>query len=122
MKVHIEGYTLTPTVTVLGCEQSFGCEQLEIVFGKEWKRLKKYVTIYPTRYDDDVIVIEYKNSPIVLPERIYERSGSCRYVVSGENSKKRIVTKTGYFSILKSPEEAPKENEPQHQKIKGGSV
>ena len=111
-----------PRVKVIGCEQSFGCERLEIVFGKEWKRLKKYVTIFPTRDDHDTIVIEYKSSPIELPARIYERSGSCRYVVTGENSKKRIVSKTGYFSILKAPDPLPEEYGSAPQKRKGVAV
>ena len=122
MKIQIDHYTPVPTVTVIGCEQSFGCERLEIVFDSEWKRLKKYVTIYPSRDDSEKIVIEYKGSPIELPARIYERSGSCRYVISGENSKKKIVCKTGYFSILKAPEELPKPEEAALPKKKGATA
>ena len=121
MKIHIDGYTPVPTVTVIGCERSFGCEHLEIVFGKEWKRLKKYVTIYPTNDDSNAIVIEYKSSPIKLPDEIYERSGSCRFVVSGEGPKKKIVCKTGYFSILKSPEAPPDNEAHSPSKRKGGT-
>lgn len=122
MKIHIDGYTPVPTVTVIGCEQSFGCERLEIVFGKEWKRLKKYVTVYPTHDDSDAIVIKYKGSPVELPAKIYERSGTCRFVVSGEGPKKKIVCKTGYFSILKSPEALPDKEAPTSLKRKGVAV
>ena len=122
MKIQIDHYTPVPTVTVIGCEQSFGCERLEIDFDGEWKKLKKYVTLYPSRDESDKIVIEYKKSPIVIPPRIYERSGSCRYVITGESKKKKIVSKTGYLSVLKAPEELQKPEEVATPNKKGATL
>lgn len=105
MKIQIDHYTPVPTVSVIGCEQSFGCERLEIAFNGEWKRLKKYVTFYFSEDESDSITIEYKHLPIVIPQRAYNNAGLCRYVIKGESKKKRIVSKTGYLRILKAPDE-----------------
>lgn len=122
MKIHIDHYTPVPTVSVIGCEKSFGCEHLKIVFTREWRSLKKYVTLYPSADDSDSIVIEYKSTPVELPRRIYEKAGICRYVISGENKKKRIVSKTGYLTILKAPEALPEECPPDTKRRKGVAV
>ena len=105
MKIQIDHLTPIPTVAVIGCEQSFGCERLEIGFDGEWKNLKKSVTLYFSSDDSDFVTVEYKRSPILIPEKAYENAGVCRYVIKGENKKKRIVSKTGYLRVLKSPEE-----------------
>ena len=104
MKIQIENHTPVPNVAVIGCEQSFGCDQLEIEFGDEWKKLKKHVTLY---FPDgsSPITVEYKRSPLIIPQRAYESAGLCRYVIVGESKKKRIVSRTGYLRVLKSPEE-----------------
>ena len=104
MKIHIENHTPIPNVAVIGCEQSFGCEQLEIDFGDEWKKLKKHVTLYFPD-DSEPITVEYKRSPILIPKGAYESAGLCRYVIVGESKKKRIVSRTGYLRILRSPED-----------------
>ena len=119
MKIQIDRYTPVPTISIIGCEKSFGCEHLKIVFSREWRSLKKYVTLYPTSDDTDAIVIEYKKAPIELPERIYEKAGVCRYVISGEGKNKRIVSKTGYMTVLKAPEPLPDEYTPDTKKRKG---
>ena len=119
MKIQIDRYTPVPSISIIGCEKSFGLEHLKLVFSREWRSLKKYVTLYPSPDDTDAIVIEYKNTPIELPKRIYDKAGVCRYVVSGESKNKRIVTKTGYLTILKAPEPLPESSPIDTKKRKG---
>ena len=104
MKIKIDNYTPLPTVSVIGCEQGFGCESLDIEFGEEWKNLKKYVTLYFSEDDTDNITVKYNRKHMTIPERAYEKSGLCRYVIKGESKRKRLVCKTGYLRVLKSPE------------------
>ena len=104
MKIQIDHLTPVPTVAVIGCEQSFGCEQLDIVFDSEWKNLKKSVTLYFSEDDSDSVTIEYKHSPIIIPPKAYEKAGICRYVIKGESKKKKIVCKTGYLRVLSAPD------------------
>lgn len=122
MKIQIDHYTPVPTVAVIGCEQSFGCEQLEIDFGREWKKLKKYVTLYPSEDESDAITIEYKRTSIEIPAKVYEKAGVCRYVIRGESDKKKLVCKTGYLSVLKAPEELHPTEDAATLKRKGASV
>ncbi len=122
MKIQIDHLTPIPTVAVIGCEHSFGCEHLEIDFDGEWKNLKKNVTLYFSSDDSDFITIEYKRSPILIPEKACEMAGICRYVVKGENKKKRIVSKTGYLRVLKSPEELSSDEAPYLNKKRRADV
>ena len=107
MKIQIDHLTPIPTVAIIGCEQSFGCEELEICFDVEWKNLKKHVTFYLSEDDSEPIEIEYKRSPIAIPDKALKKAGIVRYVIKGESRRKRIVCKTGFLRVLKAPDELP---------------
>ena len=122
MKIQIDHYTPTPAVSVIGCEGSFGHERLEIIFGNKWRNLKKHVTLYFSEDGSDTLTLEYKNAPILIPQKAYEKAGLCRYVVSGEGKKKRIVCKTGYLRVVSSPEESPLHSDTSLTKKRGTEV
>lgn len=103
MKIHINNNTPIPAMSVIGCEQSFGTERIEISFGAEWKKLKKHVTFYLS--SEETITLPYKGLSIKIPAEVYRKAGVYSYVVKGESKNKSIVCRTGFLTVLKSPEE-----------------
>lgn len=104
MKIQIDHYTPVPTHLVIGCEGALDCEKLKIEWGREWKKLKKSITFYPSDDESDSITADCKGNSVKIPARVYEKAGICRYVITGESPLKRIVSKTGYMTVLSAPE------------------
>ena len=104
MKIYIKNFTPVPSVLVIGCVKSIGLERIEIQFDKSWDKLKKEVTFYISDDNQTTITIPYKNSPITIPERVLETCGIHSYVVNGTKGNKKLVSRTGFLSVLPSPE------------------
>ena len=107
MKIQIKNFTPVPSISVIGCEKSRGLERMEIRFDEKWDDLKKEVTFYLTDDDSVTITVPYKEKPIAIPESVTECSGIHRFVVSGTGRRKKLVSRTGFLSVLPVPEELP---------------
>ena len=121
MKIQINNFTLVPSVSVIGCAESRGLERMEIQFDEKWDKLKKEVTFYLSDDDSIKVTVPYKSSPIIIPDSVTERSGIRRFVVRGSRRREKLVSKTGFLSVLPAPEAYPADHRSQ-TKGKAGDV
>ncbi len=116
MKILINNFTPVPSISVIGCAESRGLERMEIQFDEKWDKLKKEVTFYLSDDDSVTVTVPYKASPIIIPDSVTANSGICRYVVKGVGRRKKLVSRTGFLSVLPVPESSPADRD---KKAKG---
>jgi len=104
MKIQINNITPVPSVSVIGCADNRGFERMEICFDEKWDKLKKKVTFYLTEDDSVTVTVPYKGTSIMIPDSVTANGGIRRYVVIGTGRRKKLVSRTGFLSVLPVPE------------------
>lgn len=77
---------------------------MEICFDEKWDKLKKEVTFYLTEDDSVTVTVPYKGNPIMIPDSVTANGGIRRYVVKGTGRRKKLVSRTGFLSVIAVPE------------------
>ena len=98
LRIKVNKYSLTPNWFIAGTKGSYGFEQLELVFGKEWDELAKLVTFFPKSLPPVTVI--YNDEPILIPNEVTSVSGSGKFIVSGVNEASTLISVTGTYTVL----------------------
>ena len=107
MKLNIDNYIITPGKFVAGTRGSYGIEPIELELSREWEGLSVMVSFYPPH--GAAVSVMYTGEPFYIPAEVMDVCGNCRYVVSGYQGERKLISVEGLLHVLNtvSPVENP---------------
>ena len=100
MIINVNNFAVSPAVTLVGVEKSVSDNILKIHFSREWRGTAKQVSFYKRNDVSPIRTLQYEKKGVSIPNELLSCAGIHRFTVCGEKNGQRIVSGTGYLSVL----------------------
>ena len=100
MIINVNNFAVSPAVTLVGVEKSVSDSILKIHFSREWRGTLKQVSFYKDNDTAPITTLQYEKKGVSIPNELLSCAGIHRFTVCGEKSGQRIVSGTGYLSVI----------------------
>lgn len=97
INIFVDFFRLNPDTITVGTKGSYGNYKLNFEFSQEWDALTRKISFYPPGHKPISVVL--LNAKIDIPYECYLNSGDVKFVISGMDGMRTVITLIGYIRV-----------------------